>query len=92
MGAQSKNFYVETAERFGHGASARRVQELFGAGDRPGAAAALSDDLIDRSAICCRPGELGERVAWYEEAGATTLLALPFGDRPGIVDELAGLA
>jgi hypothetical protein len=52
-------WYVETAERSGHGTSARRVQELFGAGDRAGAAAALSDDLIDRSAICCRPGELG---------------------------------
>ena len=89
MGAQSKNFYVEAAERFGHGASARRVQELFAAGDRAAAAGALSDELIDRSAICCRPGELAERIAWYEEAGATTLLAMPFGDRPQIVDELA---
>ena len=91
-GRRSKNFYVETAERFGHGASARRVQELFAAGDRAGAAAALSDELIESSAICCRPGELGERVAWYERAGATTLLAMPFGDRPRIVEELAGVA
>ena len=90
MGAKSKNFYVEAAERFGHGASARKVQELFAAGDRAAAAAALSDELIDRSAICCRPGELAERIAWYEQAGATTLLAMPFGDRPRIVDELAG--
>ena len=89
MGAKSKNFYVEAAERFGHGASARKVQELFAAGDRVAAAAALSDELIDRSAICCRPGELAERIAWYEQAGATTLLAMPFGDRPQIVDELA---
>ena len=33
------------------------------------------DELIDGSAICCRPGELRERVAEYEQAGATTLLA-----------------
>ena len=89
MGAKTKNFYVESAERFGHGESARRVQELFGAGDRQGAAGALSDELIDGSAICCRPGELAERVAEYERAGATTLLAMPFGDRPAIVRELA---
>jgi F420-dependent oxidoreductase-like protein len=89
MGAKGKNFYVETAERFGEGRSAREVQRLFMAGDRAAAAAALSSELIDGSAICCRPGELGERLAAYEQAGATTLLAMPFGDRPAIVDELA---
>jgi F420-dependent oxidoreductase-like protein len=89
MGAKGKNFYVETAERFGEGRSAREVQRLFIAGDRAAAAAALSSDLIDGTAICCRPGELGERLAAYEQAGATTLLAMPFGDRPAIIDELA---
>ncbi len=89
MGAKGKNFYVETAERFGHGDSARKVQELFSAGDRAGAAAALTDELIEGSAIVCRPGELADRMAAYEEAGATTLLAMPFGDRPAIVEELA---
>jgi F420-dependent oxidoreductase-like protein len=89
MWAKGKNFYVETAERFGEGRSAREVQRLFIAGDRAAAAAALSSDLIDGTAICCRPGELGERLAAYEQAGATTLLAMPFGDRPAIIDELA---
>jgi F420-dependent oxidoreductase-like protein len=92
MGAKQKNFYVETADRFGHGESARRVQELFQAGDREGAAAALSDELIEGSAICCAPGELDERLAEYERAGATTLLAMPFGDRPRIVEALAAAA
>jgi alkanesulfonate monooxygenase SsuD/methylene tetrahydromethanopterin reductase-like flavin-dependent oxidoreductase (luciferase family) len=89
MGAKEKNFYVESAERFGHGDSARRVQELFGSGDREGAAKALSDELIDSSAICCRPAELDDRLAEYERAGAGTLLAMPFGDRPAIVSALA---
>jgi F420-dependent oxidoreductase-like protein len=92
MGAKQRNFYVDTAERFGHGESARRVQELFQAGDREGAAAALSDELIEGSAICCRPGGLDERLAEYERAGATTLLAMPFGDRPRIVEALAAAA
>ena len=89
MGAKGKNFYVEAAERFGQGDSAREVQERFMAGDRAGAAMALTPELIDRSAICCRPGEIDERLAYYERAGATTLLAMPFGDRPAIVDRLA---
>ena len=89
MGAKGKNFYVETAERFGEGESARRVQELFMAGDRTGAASALSDRLIDSSAICTTPGGLDERLAEYERAGADTLLAMPFGDRPAIVRVLA---
>jgi F420-dependent oxidoreductase-like protein len=92
MGASGKNFYVETAERFGHGESAREVQRRFEAGDREGAAAALSPELIAGSAICCSYSELGARLAEYERAGARTLLAVPFGDRPRIVSALAAAA
>jgi F420-dependent oxidoreductase-like protein len=92
MGAKGKNFYVDSAERKGHGESAREVQDRFLAGDRQGAAAALSDELIDSSALCCRPAELDERLAEYERAGANTLLAMPFGDRPRIVEALATAA
>ena len=58
MGAPSKNFYVEAAERNGHGDSARAVQERFLAGDRAGAAAALSDAMIDEAAIAVTPDGL----------------------------------
>ena len=92
MGAKGKNFYVETAERMGHGDSARRVQELFMAGDRAGAAAAISDEIIDACSICCRSAELDDRLAAFERAGADTLLAMPFGDRPRIVEALAAAA
>jgi F420-dependent oxidoreductase-like protein len=88
MGARGKNFYVETAARFGQGDMAREVQRLFLAGDRAGAAAALSPELIDATAICCRPGELEARLGAYAEAGADTLVVLPFGDRRAIVEEL----
>jgi alkanesulfonate monooxygenase SsuD/methylene tetrahydromethanopterin reductase-like flavin-dependent oxidoreductase (luciferase family) len=63
MGAKGKNFYVEAAERFGQGEAAREVQRLFMAGDRAGAAAALTPELIEHSAVCCRPRELDERLA-----------------------------
>ena len=35
------------------------------------------------------PVVMDEHLAHYERAGATTLLAMPFGDRPAIVDQLA---
>jgi F420-dependent oxidoreductase-like protein len=89
MGARGKNFYVETADRLGHGDSARRVQELWSGGDREGAAAALSDELIDNAAIATTPAGLDDRLADYERMGVDTLLALPFGDRRAIVEALA---
>src|SRR4051812_23895639 len=39
MGAKDKNFYVDLADRYGHGDAAREVQRLALAGDRMGAAA-----------------------------------------------------
>ena len=89
MGAKGKNFYVETAERMGQGNAARRIQELFMAGDREAAAAAITDDIIDASAICCPARDLDDRLAEFERAGVDTLLAMPFGDRPRIVEALA---
>jgi F420-dependent oxidoreductase-like protein len=90
MGAKEKNFYVDLAERHGHGASAREVQELMLAGDRTGAAAAVTDALVDAGAIATTPAGLDERLALYERAGVDTLVAVPCGeDRPGVVRALA---
>jgi F420-dependent oxidoreductase-like protein len=93
MGAKGKNFYVEAAERAGFGDSAREVQHLFMEGDRAGAAAALSDELIESNAICTDMAGLPTRVAEFERAGVDTLLAMPFGDnRPAIVRAIADAA
>jgi F420-dependent oxidoreductase-like protein len=90
MGAKDKNFYVELAERQGHGPAARRVQELSLAGDRRGAVTAVSDALVDSGAIATTPSGLDERLAAYERAGVTTLVAVPCGDdKPGVLRALA---
>jgi F420-dependent oxidoreductase-like protein len=90
MGAKSKNFYVELAERQGHGAAAREVQEKGLAGDRLGAVAAVTDGLVDAGAIATTPAGLDERLAIYERAGVTTLVAVPCGDdKPGVLRALA---
>ena len=92
MGAMGKNFYVDAAERAGFGDSAREVQRLFIAGDRAGAAAALSDELIESNAICTDLAGLPARIAQFDSAGVDTLLAMPFGDRRAIVRALAEAA
>jgi len=90
MGAKDKNFYVELAERQGHGEAAREVQARSLGGDRPGAAAAVSDGLVDAGAIATTPAGLDERLAAYERAGVTTLVAVPCGeDKPGVLRALA---
>jgi F420-dependent oxidoreductase-like protein len=90
MGAKDKNFYVELAERQGHGAAAREVQSRALAGDRFGAVAAVSDGLVDAGAIATTPAGLDERLAIYERAGVTTLVAVPCGeDKPGVLRALA---
>src|SRR4051794_13041826 len=90
MGARDKNFYVEHAERAGHGEAAREVQARALAGDRAGATAAVTDALVDSGAIATTPAGLDERLAAYERAGVTTLIAVPCGaDRPGVLRALA---
>ena len=90
MGAKEKNFYVELAERMGHGDAAREVQERALAGDRLGAAQAVTDELVDAGTIATTPAGLDERLSAYERAGATTLVAIPCGeDRPAVVRALA---
>lgn len=89
MGTPKKHFLVELAQRHGHGESAREVQRRFLAGDRDGAAAALTTDLIDAMAIATRPEGLADRLEAYGAAGADSLLAVVLGDRRAAVLALA---
>jgi F420-dependent oxidoreductase-like protein len=90
MGSRERNFYVELAERAGHGAAARACQEAFLGGDRERAAAALTTELIDTMALATPPEGLAARVAAFEAVGVDTLLVVPCGsDRPGAVRALA---
>ena len=92
MGAKSKNFYVDLLEGNGLGDEAREIQDLFLAGDRVGAAMALSADVIDMCGVACTPGELPERVGRFEEAGADSIIAIPFGsDRLATIRRLGEL-
>jgi F420-dependent oxidoreductase-like protein len=89
MGARDKNFYVELADRAGHGDAARAVQERWLARDRAGAARALTAELVDSMALACTPAGLDDRLAAFEAIGVTTLIGVPCGDRPRVTRMLA---
>ncbi len=89
MGAKEKNFYVETAERYGHGAAAHACQDLFLAGDIRGAQAVLTPEVLDTFAIAATPRTLEAKLRMYEDSGIDELLVTPFGDRPGQLGMLA---
>ncbi|MCU0295468.1 MAG: LLM class flavin-dependent oxidoreductase [Candidatus Nanopelagicales bacterium] len=89
MGAKDKNFYIELATRYGFGDVATQCQLAFLAGDRMGAAAALTPEVIDMAAIAATPSTLETQLGAYADAGVDTLIALPFGDRPSLLKALA---
>ncbi len=90
MGSKAKNFYVELAERAGHGEAARECQDAFLGGDRERAAGALTPDLIDAMALATTPDGLPDRLAAFEAIGVNTLIAVPCGsDRPAVARALA---
>jgi F420-dependent oxidoreductase-like protein len=89
MGAKDKNFYVELAAGYGYGDAARLCQERFLDGDRAGAAAALSDELLDISTIATTPDGLAERVERYRAIGSDTLVIVPAGDKAATVRAVA---
>jgi len=80
MGARGRNFYHALATRYGYGAAADRIQELYLSGRKQEAIAAVPDDLVRNVSLVGPRGWVKERIAAYAEAGVTTLLVHPLGD------------
>ncbi len=74
MGAREKNFYFNLACRYGYEEAARKVQELFLAGKKAEAAAAVPDALVDEVALCGPRERIRERFAIWRSSGITTLI------------------
>jgi alkanesulfonate monooxygenase SsuD/methylene tetrahydromethanopterin reductase-like flavin-dependent oxidoreductase (luciferase family) len=70
MGPRQKNFYAEYVARLGFPAEARRVQDLYLAGDKAAAAAAVPDALVDAIALVGPAGRIRERLGAWRAAGA----------------------
>ena len=77
MGAKGHNFYHNVATRYGFGDVADRIQDLYLAGRKAEAIAAVPDELVRSVSLIGPRGYVKERIAAFAEAGVTTLLASP---------------
>lgn len=77
MGARGQNFYHKLATRYGYGEVADHIQDLFLAGKKAEAIAAVPDDLVRNVSLVGPKGFVKERLAAYAEAGVTTMLVHP---------------
>jgi F420-dependent oxidoreductase-like protein len=77
MGARGANFYNDLAIRYGYEDEAATVQELYLAGAKADAAAALPDELISSTALIGTEAHVRERLGALRAAGVTTILATP---------------
>lgn len=95
MGAKGKNFYHNVATKYGYGAEADRIQELYLAGDKDGAAKVVPDELVRDISLIGSREFVKERVAAFREAGVTVLNVVPMGattaDRVKLIEELRDL-
>ena len=74
MGAREKNFHNEMARKYGYVREAEQIQELYLAGRKAEAAAAVPDELCDEMSLCGPEARIRERYRAWEDAGVTTLL------------------
>ena len=73
MGAQSRNFHVELLDRMGFEYATGRIQELFIAGRRAEAIAAVPDEMADEVSLCGSPDRIRDRLQAWEESPVTSL-------------------
>jgi len=95
MGSKDKNFYNALVRRYGFEAAAEDVQDLYLAGRKEEAAAALPAELIDQTSLCGSKQQVAERLAAYRDAGVGTLICSPMAfdprERRRMIRELAEL-
>jgi len=69
MGARSKNFYNDFARRLGYEEAAAKIQDLYLAGQKREAAAAVPERLIDEISLIGPPARVKDRLlAWQDVA------------------------
>ncbi len=73
MGHRDKNFHKDIMVRRGFGEAANRVQELYLAGRKEEATAAVPDEWVDMKSLVGPPARIRERYRAWEDCGADSL-------------------
>ena len=96
MGSREQNFYNQLVQRYGFEQAAREIQDLYLAGERAQACAAIPDELIDLISLCGPREVVRDRLAAFREAGVGTLMVAPMAvsseDRIAQLRSIAELA
>ena len=77
MGARGKNFYNELAVRYGFEQEAAVIQDLYLAGNKREAEAAVPAAFLELTSLCGPKSYVQERVAAFRAAGVTHLQVQP---------------
>ena len=91
MGAKSKNFHKEMMIRRGFPEAAERIQELFLAGKREEAFAAVPDEYVDQAALLGPKARIADRFRDWQELPGVKGLTL-HTDQDEALELLADLA
>jgi len=74
MGAKGQNFYTRLAQRYGYADAAAEIQDLYLAGKKNEAIAAVPDALVDEVALVGDRARIGDRLAAFRDCGVGTLI------------------
>ena len=89
MGARGQNFYNALVQRYGYEEAAAEIQDLYLAGRKQEAEAAVPAELLELTSLVGPESYIKERLAAYREAGVTMLNVIPVGPSPtDIVEKL----
>lgn len=89
MGAKGKNFYYDLVCRYGYAEEAARIQELYLAGRKEEAAAAIPDALVDDVALCGPKERIAAGLERWQASPVGTLIVNTFD--PAVVELMAEL-
>jgi len=73
MGHRTKNFHNDIMVRRGFGDAAKRIQELYLAGAKDEAIAAVPDDWVDHKSLVGPAARIRQRYRAWEDSGADSL-------------------
>ncbi len=74
MGARGRNFYNDLATRYGFGAAATTIQDLYLDGRKDDAAAAVPDELVDEVALVGPIDRMIDRLAAWKASRVDTMI------------------
>jgi F420-dependent oxidoreductase-like protein len=74
MGAKGKNFHFDVFARMGFEAECDKIQELYLAGNKPDAIAAVSTEMVEAVSLIGPPDKIRDEIPMWEETVVDTIL------------------